>query len=104
MEEKATKTPPTMLTIRQVAKTGVLPEFAIRTGVKDGWIPHIMVGTKVLVNYDKLAEILDDCGKAAPQAGGPGKRQEAGADGNPAPPPKYHDRRKNATWTKTALL
>ena len=52
---------PRMLTIRQVAKTGILPEYAIRTGVKAGWIPHIMVGTKALVNYDKLVKLLEEC-------------------------------------------
>lgn len=52
---------PQMLTIRQTAKLGVLTEHALRAGVAQGWVPHIKVGTKVLVNVDKLLQILNDC-------------------------------------------
>lgn len=49
---------PRMMTIRQIAKTGVLPEHALRSMVKSGQAPHIMVGSKALINYDKLVEML----------------------------------------------
>ena len=52
---------PRMLTIREAARTGILPEHAIRQGVKRGEIPHIMIGTRALVNYDKLVRMLNDC-------------------------------------------
>lgn len=47
---------PKMLTIRQTAATGILPEHAIRQMVKAGTCPHIMAGTRVLINYDKLIQ------------------------------------------------
>lgn len=53
--------PPRMLTIRETARTGVLPEHALRAGVKRGEIPHIMVGTKALINFDKLLKVLEEC-------------------------------------------
>lgn len=52
-------TPPRMLTIRQTARTGILTETAIRAGVREGWIPHIMTGNRCLVNYGKLCELLE---------------------------------------------
>ena len=47
------------MTIREIAKTGLLPENALRTMVKDGRAPHIMVGNKAMINYDKLIEMLE---------------------------------------------
>lgn len=52
------KQPPKMLTIRQVAATGVLPEHALRQMAKRGELPSIVVGNKVLINYDRLVERL----------------------------------------------
>ena len=51
---------PRMMTIRQVASTGILPEHAIRSGVKEGWVPCIRTGSRVLINLDKLIEKLND--------------------------------------------
>ena len=55
-----TQTPPRMLTIRQVAQTGLLPEHSLRLMAKAGQLPCITVGEtrKILVNYDKLLEQL----------------------------------------------
>lgn len=50
---------PRMMTIREVAKTGLLPEHALRTMVKCGQAPHIQVGSRVLINYDKLIAQLN---------------------------------------------
>jgi hypothetical protein len=47
-----------MMTIREIAKTGILPEHALRVLVKKGAIPHLLVGNKVLINYYILEEIL----------------------------------------------
>jgi len=49
---------PRMLTIKQTADTGILPEHALRAGVKEGWIPHIKSASRVYINYDKLVEYL----------------------------------------------
>jgi len=55
-EVNASATPPRMLTIRQIAATGLLPEHALRLMAKAGQLPAITVGEtrKILVNYDKL--------------------------------------------------
>ena len=61
MEIVNTNTGPRMMTVRQVAKTGILPEHAIRRGIKEGWVPFVPVGKKNLVNFDKLVKFLEDC-------------------------------------------
>lgn len=61
MAEVISTQPPRMLTIREVAKTGLLPENALRTMVKEGRAPHIKVGAKALINYDKLVQMLEEC-------------------------------------------
>lgn len=48
-----------MMTIREVARTGILAENAIRSGIKQGWIPCVKAGNRVYINYYKLAEILE---------------------------------------------
>ena len=54
--ENKTATTPRMMTIRQNAATGQLPEHALRLMAKAGQLPCITVGEtrKILVNYDKL--------------------------------------------------
>lgn len=49
---------PEMLTIREIAETGILSEYALRLMLKDGKLPAIYVGRKALINYDKLCEQL----------------------------------------------
>ena len=50
---------PIMMSIRDIAKTGVLPENAIRTMVKNGSIQVVHSGTKVLINFKLLCEYLN---------------------------------------------
>lgn len=52
---------PRMLTPNEVAKTGILTEYAIRRGIKDGSIPHVKIGSHYRINYDKLLRMLEDC-------------------------------------------
>ena len=54
--------PPNMMTIREIAKTGLLPEHALRLLLKSGRLPAIYVGKKALINYDKLCEQLSALG------------------------------------------
>ena len=56
--ENQTATPPRMMTIREVAKTGLLPEHALRLMEKQKMLPCFYVGKKCLINYDKLIEQL----------------------------------------------
>jgi hypothetical protein len=51
---------PRMMTIREIAKTGLLPENALRTMVKDGRAPHIMVGNKAMINYGSICSIIEE--------------------------------------------
>lgn len=55
-EANASAIPPRMMTIRQIAATGLLPEHALRLMAKAGQLPCITVGEtrKIIVNYDKL--------------------------------------------------
>lgn len=52
---------PRLMTVREVARTGILPETAVRTGIKSGLIPHIRIGNRAYINYSKLLEILSEC-------------------------------------------
>ena len=51
---------PTMMTIREVAKTGILSEHSLRLLVKEKKLPVIYIGKKALINYDKLCSALQD--------------------------------------------
>lgn len=53
-------TKPKMMTIREIAKTGILPEHALRLMLKAGQLPAIYIGKKALINYDKLCEQLNN--------------------------------------------
>lgn len=57
---KNQKNSPTLKTIRQTAATGILPEHAIRVLVKQNKIPHLKVGSRVLINYEKLCAMLNE--------------------------------------------
>jgi hypothetical protein len=49
---------PRMMTVREIARTGLLPEHALRLMLKAGRLPAIFVGNKALINYDRLVEKL----------------------------------------------
>jgi hypothetical protein len=53
---------PTLMTIRQLAATGLLTEYAIRKLYKEGRLPAFTVGKKGLINYDMLLEQLNNLG------------------------------------------
>ena len=53
------------MTIREVAKTNILSEHALRLMQKQGKIPHIMCGKKCLINYPLLVEMLTEESKRA---------------------------------------
>ena len=50
---------PRMMTVREIARTGVLPENAIRTMLKNKTIPAVYSGNKALINFDKLCDYLN---------------------------------------------
>lgn len=59
-DNKIEKQAPQMLTIREVARTGLLPEHALRLMAKAGKLPALKVGNKILINYDKLCQQLQE--------------------------------------------
>lgn len=59
--ENQEKRVPRMLTPNEVARTGILTEYAIRRGIKDGSIPHVKIGSHYRINYDKLLQMLEEC-------------------------------------------
>ena len=56
---------PRMMTIREIAQTGLLSEYALRLMHKQGKLPSITVGKKVLINFDvllgQLQNLNGDC-------------------------------------------
>ena len=52
---------PTMMSIRQVAATGLLSEHTLRLMVKQNRVPGLIyVGKKALINVDKLVAYLNE--------------------------------------------
>ena len=54
---------PRMRSIREIAQTGLLSEYALRRMEKNGELPCVHVGKKCLVNLDKLIELLNNPGR-----------------------------------------
>ena len=46
-------------TISEVAHSTGLSSYYIRQGVKEGWIPHIRCGNKIMVNMRLFLPMLD---------------------------------------------
>ena len=53
---------PRMLTIRQVAATGLLPETALRRLAAEDRLPALKVGNRLLINLDMLIVQLNGLG------------------------------------------
>lgn len=49
---------PRMMTVREIARTGLMSEHALRLLLKAGKLPAIFIGRKALINYDRLCEQL----------------------------------------------
>lgn len=54
---------PRMRTIREIAATGLLSEYALRKLSREGKLPCVYVGKKCLVNLDRLLEQLNRPGE-----------------------------------------
>ena len=48
----------TMMTVRELAITGILTEHAIRLMVKQNKLPVLYIEKKALINYEKTVEML----------------------------------------------
>lgn len=51
---------PRLMSIREVAKTKLASEYALRLWEKQGLLPCIYSGKKCLINFDKLVEQLNN--------------------------------------------
>lgn len=49
---------PKMMTVRQIAETGLLPENTIRVMLRNGQIQAVYSGKKALINFDNLCAYL----------------------------------------------
>lgn len=49
---------PKMMTVREVAATGLLPEAAIRRLLRENKIPVVYSGKKAYINFDLLCKQL----------------------------------------------
>lgn len=49
---------PRMMTVREIARTGLMSEHALRLLLKAGKLPAIFIGRKALINYDRLCDQL----------------------------------------------
>ena len=58
MEVESMNKIPQMMTVRQMAATGILPENAIRSLLKQGKLPAIYSGKKALINFELVCEML----------------------------------------------
>lgn len=54
---------PTMMTIREVARTGVISEYALRALVKQGSVPCVKIGSKALINFELFCNMLNNPNK-----------------------------------------
>ncbi len=53
------------LTIRETAKTGILPEYALRLRQAQHKLPCVYSGRKCLINYTQLVDMLNSESKKA---------------------------------------
>lgn len=52
------KTPMKLMTIKEVAKTGIMPENTLRRLCKADKVPCINIGRRTLICYDALVDYL----------------------------------------------
>ena len=52
-------TTPKMMTVKEVADTGVVSEYALRQLIKEDRLPVLRIGNRALINYERLVEDLN---------------------------------------------
>lgn len=50
---------PKLMSIREVAKTGLMSEYSLRELNREGRLPVIKLKNKVLVNYERFVEMIN---------------------------------------------
>lgn len=51
---------PVLMTVPEVASTGLINEYFLRSLIKQGFVPCIRSGRKFLINYGMLCDMLCD--------------------------------------------
>ncbi|MBQ1678384.1 MAG: excisionase family DNA-binding protein [Oscillospiraceae bacterium] len=52
-------TKPVMMTVRELSRATGVSEYTLRRLLKQGKLPALYAGSKALINYNKVLEILD---------------------------------------------
>ena len=60
MENSVQATKPEMLTVRQAATRGVLPERALRRLIAEKRLPVVRSGRTQYINFNRLLDMLND--------------------------------------------
>ena len=56
------ETKPRLMTVREIARTGLMAERALRLLLKQGKLPAIYINSKALIDYDRLCVQLESLG------------------------------------------
>lgn len=59
MCEEETQKAPLMLTIDETANKSGLPPYTIRTWIKTGVLPYVLIGRKYLISWDNFCRFLN---------------------------------------------
>ncbi len=51
---------PVLMTVPEVAATGLMSEYFLRSLIKQGFVPCVQSGLKYLINYDMFCAMLND--------------------------------------------
>lgn len=61
--------PVALMTIHEAAKTGIMPENALRRMCKNNEVPCLHIGKRTLINFDVLVSFLNDPDNYVKEAG-----------------------------------
>ena len=50
---------PRLMTVREIARTGLMAEHALRLLLKQGKLPAVYINKKALINFDRLCAQLE---------------------------------------------
>ena len=67
--EKRKLNPVQLMTIREAAKTGIMPENTLRRMCKNNEVPCLHIGKRTLINFDVLVSFLNDPDNYVKEAG-----------------------------------
>ena len=51
---------PKLMTVRQIAQTGVIPEGALRRLIKQGVVKPLYSGNRALINFNSVCQFINN--------------------------------------------